>query len=126
MPNDDSNGAFYTLIKTVCFYLKVPHEQSKFGSWPQFFKRWMALSNLSSGQRYPFFEQLGPGSLLHSRFQSLHAILLLWGGALRDDTKNGCVADQGHGDLLLPSGSNSQISRKQTATANHITIYSNG
>ena len=43
-PNDDSNGAFYTLNKTVCFYLKVPDEQSKFGSLPRFFKRWMALS----------------------------------------------------------------------------------
>ena len=34
-------------------------------------------------------------SLLHSRFQCRHAMLLpKWGGALRDDTKNGCVADQ--------------------------------
>ena len=32
-------------------------------------------------------------SLLHSRFQSRHATSRLWGGALRDDTKNGCVAD---------------------------------
>ena len=37
----------------------------------------------------------GEGSLLHSPFQGRHAMLLptLWGGALRDDTKNGCVAD---------------------------------
>ena len=34
-------------------------------------------------------------SLLHSRFQHRHATFLptLWGGALRDDAKNGCVAD---------------------------------
>ena len=32
-------------------------------------------------------------SLLHSRFQNRHATSRLWGGALRDDTKNGDVAD---------------------------------
>ena len=31
-------------------------------------------------------------SLLHSRFKCCHATLL-WGGALRDDTKNSYVAD---------------------------------
>ena len=34
-------------------------------------------------------------SLPHSRFLCRHAMLLptKWGGALRDDSKNGCVAD---------------------------------
>ena len=33
--------------------------------------------------------------LLHSRFKCRHATLLptKWAGVLRDDTKNGCVAD---------------------------------
>ena len=33
-------------------------------------------------------------SLLHSRFQCRHAMFLPTKGALHDDTKNGCVADQ--------------------------------
>ena len=43
-------------------------------------------------------------SLLHSRFQCHHAVPLStnqWGGALRDETKNGCVADQGRLSLFL-------------------------
>ena len=47
---------------------------------------------------YLFFSRIPLGcmssSLLHSRFQCRHVTLLpLCGGALRDDTKNGCVAD---------------------------------
>ena len=41
------------------------------------------------------------GSLLQSRFYCRHATLLL-GGALRDDTKNGCVADYMVGGTNLP------------------------
>ena len=41
------------------------------------------------------------GSLLHSRFYCRHATLFL-GGALRDDTKNGCVADDMVGGTNLP------------------------
>ena len=41
------------------------------------------------------------GSLLHSRFYCRHATLFL-GGALRDDTKNGCVADDMVGGINLP------------------------
>ena len=43
------------------------------------------------------------GSLLHSRFQSHHATL--GGGALRDDTKNGCVADYLRGGTCTASRS---------------------
>ena len=47
------------------------------------------------------------GSLLHSRFKRRHATLLpasLGGGALRDDTKNGWVADYYGGDYYLKDG----------------------
>ena len=38
------------------------------------------------------------GSLLHSRFQCRHATLLpTVGRTLRDDSKNGCVADYNNG-----------------------------
>ena len=47
------------------------------------------------------------GSLLDSRFKRRHATLLpssLWEGALRDDTKNGCVADYYGGGYYLKDG----------------------
>ena len=41
-------------------------------------------------------------SLLHSRFKFRHATHLppKWEGAVRDDSKNGCVADYNAFDLL--------------------------
>ena len=42
-------------------------------------------------------------SLLHSRFRIVtqHSSPLLWGGALSDDTKNGCVADYSMGGFFI-------------------------
>ena len=46
-----------------------------------------------------------PHSLLHSRFS---VVTQRWGGALRDDTKNGCVADYQLQVGVIPVFSRSQ------------------
>ena len=50
-----------------------------------------SVSPWGPAQRYRRYRLRRPYSLLHGRFQCRHATLV--GGALRDDTQNGCFAD---------------------------------
>ena len=98
----------------MCFYLKVPHEQSKFGSLPRFFKRWMALSIGQISIQWIKIRETDyvihwkeiylVDSVIH--LSKNWALVVCYtavfrvvtrrsspGGGLRDDSKNGCVSD---------------------------------
>ena len=65
----------YSLNNSICHFLSGIFVYSCY-----FFRHWLFLLLRTKS------------SLLHSRF-SVVTQSSLWGGALRDDTKNGCVAD---------------------------------